>query len=263
MSAAVTADPLRELRHDLDVFTVLVRRDLKVLYKRSLLGFGWALGVPLVQLFVYSFVFRRALSINVDNYSAFVFTGVLVWGWFHSSIGEGVGLITSNRPLVGQPRFPLAVLPYVTVWVRMLHFLIALPLLLGMLWLDGIRPTVAWLFIPILLGIQYLFTVGLTYPLAALNVVYRDTQHLTRAALQLAMFLTPVFYSLDLVSEDTRRLLQANPMTGMLQAWRETLMYGEVPNLAVLGSLLGGGVLSLTLGRWFFVRQSHRFLEEL
>jgi lipopolysaccharide transport system permease protein len=241
----------------------LVQRDMQVIYKRALLGFGWALAIPVVQLIVYSFVFRRALSIDADNYSAFVFSGVLVWGWFHSSIGEGTGLITSNRPLVGQPGFPLAVLPYVTVWVRMLHFLAALPLLIGLLWWDGMRPTATWLFIPVLLAIQYLFTVALTYPLAALNVVFRDTQHLTRAALQLGMFLTPVFYSLDSVPEQPRRLLEANPMTGLLEAWRASLMYGRAPDPAVLASLLGLALVLLASGRWFFVRQSHRFLEEL
>ena len=126
---ASTSSAAREWRHRLDVFQVLFGRDLKVLYKRSALGFAWALAVPVVQLIVFASVFRRSLGSGEEQYAVFVFTGVLVWGWFASAVGEGVGLITANRALVGQPRFPLVILPHVTVAVRLFHFAVALPLL--------------------------------------------------------------------------------------------------------------------------------------
>ncbi|MEP4079126.1 MAG: ABC transporter permease [Haloferula sp.] len=242
---------------------VLVGRDLKVVYKRSFLGLGWALGMPLVQLIVFSFVFRKVLEIEVEHYSVFVFVGVLVWGWFHSSLGDSVGLITSNRVLVGQPGFPLAVLPNVTVLVRLFHFLIALPLLVGMIFWSGLLPNVSWCFVPLLLIVQYLFTVGIAYPLASMNVIHRDTQHVTRVLLQLMMFLTPVFYSLDRVPEELQYWFQFNPMVGILDAWRSVLIKGTTPDLAVLGRLSVVGLVLLFLGRRLFVQQSHQFIEEL
>lgn len=254
---------VRGFRHRLDVFRVLFSRDLKVMYKRSALGVGWALGMPVVQLIVFSFIFRKVLDVQIDHYPAFIFIGVLVWGWFHTAVGESVGLITSNRALVGQPGFPLVVLPNVTVAVRMFHFLVAGPLLVGMLVWNGLPPNPAWAFIPILIAVQYIFTVGLAYPLASLNVVWKDTQHVTRVGLQLLMFLSPVFYTLDLVPENSLRWYELNPMVGMLDAWRDVLMQGVMPDPLVLGKLLLLGLVLLFAGRWLFVRQSHRFLEEL
>lgn len=253
----------RRLQHRFDVFRVLVGRDLKAMYKRSFLGFGWALGLPVVQLLVFTLVFRRVLSVEVANYPVFVFIGVLAWGWFQSSLAEGVGLITSNRALVGQPGFPLVVLPHVTVAVRLFHFLVALPLLFGLMWWSGLRPSWPWLALPLLVAIQYLLAVGLCYPLASVNVLLRDTQHVTRVLLQMMLFMTPVFYDVGRVPEAIRGWYALNPMVGMLGAWRAVLLHGAWPDPRVLGALLLAGVAFYLLGRRLFVHQSHRFLEEL
>ncbi|RYD48833.1 MAG: hypothetical protein EOP85_02780, partial [Verrucomicrobiaceae bacterium] len=182
---ARTSNFKRRLAHGRDVLVVLVDRDLKVLYKRSFLGFGWALATPLLQLFIFSFVFRRVLAVQIENYSSFVFIGVLVFGWFQSSISQSGGLITASKALVTQPRFPLALLPHVTAGVRFFHFLIALPILFGMLWWHGVRPGLPWISLPVLVLVQYLLIVGLAYPLASINVIFRDTQHITAMILQL------------------------------------------------------------------------------
>lgn len=253
----------RELRHRIDVFRVLVGRDLKAMYKRSFLGFGWALGLPVVQLLVFTMVFRRVLSVEVENYPVFVFTGVLAWGWFQSSLGEGVGLITGNRALVGQPGFPLVILPHVTVAVRGFHFAVALPLLFGLMLWSGIRPAWPWLMVPVLAAIQYLLAVGLCYPLAALNVRFRDTQHVVRVLLQMAMFLTPVFYDVGRVPESILPWYRLNPMVGMIESWRDVLLRGQWPDPLALGILMLVGAGLFAGGRVLFVRQSHRFLEEI
>jgi len=253
----------RMLRHRLDVFRVLFDRDLKVLYKRSALGFGWALGVPIVQLIVFANVFRRTLSEGIENYPVFIFSGVLVWGWFSSAVGEGVGLITANRALVGQPRFPLVTLPHVTVGVRLFHLAVAFPLLIGLLWWNGYRPSESWWALPVLVAVQYLFTVALVFPLAALNVVWPDVQHATRILLQLMMFMTPVFYRVEMVPPELWVWFQWNPLVGLLGEWRGVLIDGAWPDWGVLGRFAALACGIYLVGRWLFVRQSGRFLEEL
>lgn len=266
MIAALAGFPLahrRRLQHAWDVIAVLVARDLKVLYKRSSLGFGWALVSPLLQVFIFVLVFRRVLGAPVENYASFVFTGVLVWGWFYASVQQSTALITNSRALVRQPRFPLVLLPIVTVAVRLFHFSLALPFLLGLLWFQGIRPAGAWIALPLLLLIQFALTAGLAYPLAALNVRLRDTQHVVTVLLQLLMYLSPVFYSLDSVPGEMHGWLHVNPMVSLLGAWRDVLLRGQWPNPVHLSVLvLVAGVL-LFAGRRIFIAQSRRFVEEL
>ncbi len=245
------------------MIVVLVDRDLKVLYKRSWLGLGWALVTPLVQLLVFSLVFRRVLSVEVENYASFAFCGVLVWGWFQSALTQSTGLITGNSALVRQPGFPVALLPIVTVGVRFVHFLVALPILFAFMWFKGIQPGSAWLALPLIAGVQFLLSVGLAYPLAALNVSLRDTQHVVFVALQMMMFLTPVFYSMDAVPPKLKPWFQLNPLVGLLEAWREVLLNNRWPNpntLLTIG-LVGAGLL--LFGRHLFVAQSHRFVDDL
>jgi len=253
----------RAWRHWADLFSVLVSRDLKILYKRSSLGFGWALITPLLQLFIFSFVFRHALQMKVENYASFAFIGVLVFGWFQGALGLCGGLITGSKSLVNQPGFPLTLLPHVMVSVRLFHLLIALPLLFGLLWWQGIRPACSWVSLPGLLAVQYLLIVGLAYPLAAINVIFRDTQHIVAVLLQLIMFVTPVFYSLDQVPTSLHSWFYLNPMVGLIQSWREVLLHGNWPNALVMGKLLAVGTALFFFGRKTFVKQSECFAEEL
>lgn len=258
-----TLDARRRFQHGRDVIAVLVARDLKVLYKRSMLGLGWALLGPLLQLLIFLFVFQRVLGVRVENYASFAFCGVLVWTWFHASLIQSTGLITNNRPLVRQPGFPLLLLPHVTIGVRLFHFLLALPLLIGLLAWQGIRPSWAWTALPLLLLVQFALTAGFAYALAALNVRRRDTQHVVAVLLQLLMYLSPVFYSIEAVPPEYRPWYLLNPMVSLLGAWRDVLLHGAWPDplhLAALGTLAS---VLLIVGRRIFISHSHRFVEEL
>ncbi len=253
----------RRWQHAWDVLVVLTARDLKAQYKRSYLGFGWALGSPVLQLIIFSTIFRNVLGSQIPHYPCFVYIGVLVWGWFQGSLGQSVSLITGNSALARQPGFPLALLPHVTVSVRFIHFVVAWPLLFGLLWYDGLRPTAAWAALPMLLGIQYLLSVGLAYPLASLNVLHRDTQHIVGVLLQLMMFVTPVFYDLKVVPEELKHWFYINPMVSLVDAWRSVLLHNQWPDARTMWILFGVGVVLITAGRRIFVAQSHRFVEEM
>ena len=266
MSAPRTAlllERRRSFEHGLDVLAVLVSRDLKLLYKRSALGFGWALLHPLLQVCVFVLIFRGVLGVTVENYASYVFIGVLVWGWFQTSLAQSTSLITSSRALLRQPRFPLSLLPLVAVAVRLFHFSLALPILVTLLWIQGIRPTSAWLGIPLLIAIQFVFITAFALPLAALNVRVRDTQHFIGVVLQLAMYFTPIFYSIESLPAEVRRWLEINPIVPLLEGWRTILLHGDWPDPTRLGILAGASAVLLILGHRIFMHQSRRFVEEL
>ena len=253
----------RRTRHAWDVIAVLVARDLKILYERSSLGLGWALVSPLLQLVIFVMVFRRVLGTHVDNYASFVFAGVLVWGWFQGSLQQSARAITGSRALVRQPGFPLELLPHVTIAVRLFHFLVALPFLVFLLWWQGIYPAWSWVAVPLLIVLQFGLIAALAYPLAALNVRWRDTQHFSVVGLQLLMYLMPVFYPLTAVPEWLRSWMFLNPMVPLLGAWRDVLLQGQWPNGFHLGAIAVLAVVLVLVGRRLFIAESRRFVENL
>jgi lipopolysaccharide transport system permease protein len=253
----------RRLAYVYDVLRELVSRDLKLRYRRSVLGMVWSLLNPLAQLLVFVLIFDRVLRFNIPNYPSFVFVGVLSWNWFQSAWSIATGAITDNRELVKRPGFPMAILPVVTVTAHLIHFVLALPILLLFVLLNGGRLNGAILFLPLVMALQFLLIVGLGYLTAAVHVTFRDTQHLLGVFLMLLFYLTPVFYDSKIIPERFRGIYNLNPMTRLIAAYRTILIQGQVPDLwglLVLGILL---VLLVWLGHAVFKQASYRFVEEL
>lgn len=246
-----------------DLLQELVSREMKLLYKRSLLGIAWTLINPLLQLAVFSFVFSVVIPMNINSYSSFAFSGLLIWNWFSTSLFQATGLITSNRPLIRLPKFPTAILPVVTVTTGLIHFLLALPILVIFLSLDGIEPKPIIFILPILIVLQFVLTVSLAYPLAALNVTFRDTQHTLGVLLQMLFYLTPIFYDVQNVPAAIRPFYYLNPMVSIVEAYRDVLIRGVQPNWLTLLAVGAATVILLPLGHQIFASASHRFVEEL
>jgi lipopolysaccharide transport system permease protein len=253
----------RRLSYLCDLVRELVSRELKLRYRRSILGILWSLLNPLAQLLVFVLIFERVLRLDIPNYPSFVFVGVLSWNWFQSALSIATGAITDNRELVKRPGFPMAILPVVTVTTHLIHFLLALPILLLFVLLSGGRLTSTVLFLPLVMALQFLLILGLSYLTAAVHVTFRDTQHLLGVFLMLLFYLTPVFYDSKIIPERYQALYNLNPMARLVTAYRTILVQGQTPDLVgllVLGILLG---LLVWLGYAVFRQASYRFVEEL
>lgn len=253
----------RKIAHFFDLLRVLVDRDMKLLYKRSALGIAWTLINPLLQLAVFSFVFRSVIPINIPQFSSFAFSGLLIWTWSQTALFQATGLITSNKALIRQPNFPTAILPVVTTMTGLIHFLLALPVLIIFLAIDGIQPSSVLFVLPLLMVIQFILTVGLAYPLAALNVTFRDTQHTLGVLLQMLFYLTPIFYDLNSVPKEFQPFYQLNPMVPLIEAYRAILLKGTQPDWQVLLIVSLAVAVILPIGLAIFRRQSNTFVEEL
>ena len=253
----------RKVTHFFDLLRELVDREMKLLYKRSALGIAWTLINPLLQLAVFSFVFRTVIPVNIPQFTSFAFSGLLIWNWSQTALFQATGLITSNLALIRQPNFPTAILPVVTTTTGLIHFLLALPVLIIFLAMDGVQPNSVLLYLPVLMVIQFVLTVSLAYPLAAINVTFRDTQHTLGVVLQMLFYLTPIFYDLSSVPKQYQPLYQLNPMVPLIEAYRAILLKGMQPDWSAL--LIVSVVLAalLPIGLGIFRRQSDRFVEEL
>ncbi|MBD2256339.1 ABC transporter permease [Pseudanabaena sp. FACHB-2040] len=246
-----------------DLLYTLISREMQLLYKRSALGIAWTLLNPLLQLAVFVFVFQLILPIDMPHYTSFVFTGLLVWTWFQNSLFQATGVIIDSAALIRQPGFPITVLPVVITATGLVHFVLALPVLIVFLMLDGVHLTPYVMFLPVLQLLQMVFTVGLAYLLAALNVSFRDVQHTLGVVLQLLFYVTPIFYNISNVPSRYKILYELNPLVHIVTGYRAILLDGASPNwhsLLLLGLFTA---VTLPFGYKIFKRQSFRFVEEL
>jgi lipopolysaccharide transport system permease protein len=251
------------MSHLYDLLYTLVTRDLKLRYKRSVLGIAWSLLNPLLQLVVYAFVFGAVVPLGIPNYVSFLFTGILAWNWFYGALLAATSTVVDNRDLVKRPGFRTVILPAVAVTSSLVHFLLALPVLLAFLLLQGAPLTGSFIELPVVIAVQFIFTLSLAYFVASLHVSFRDTQYLVAIVLQLAMFLTPVFYDASRIPALQTGLYRINPLVHLLEAYRSILLRGEYPDST---ALLGIGAFTLVLlgaGYVVFTRASERFVDEI
>jgi lipopolysaccharide transport system permease protein len=257
----------RQIVYYRDLLWCLVVRELKVLYKRSLLGIAWTLLNPLLQLVVFSVIFQQVLKAGagINHYISYAFSGLLIWGWTQSALFQATGLITGNRPLIRQPTFPVPMLPIVTVTTGLIHFLLAFPALAVMMAIDRITLNWTVLFFPLLLALQFILTLSFAYPLAALNVTFRDTQHTLGVILQLLFYLLPIFYTVNdpSIPDWLKTFYAWNPLVVLLEAYRSILINGQIPSIPGLLFLIGISATLLPIGYRVFQRQSERFVEEV
>jgi lipopolysaccharide transport system permease protein len=249
--------------HLRDLLRELIVRDIKLRYKGSVLGQAWTLLNPLAELLVLVFVFNSILSLGIPNYPAFLFTGLLVYGWFQTSLYYATGVIVGNRELIRRPGVPSAILPIVTVGSTLIHFVFSLPILFAMLLVSHIPITDAVLALPLLIAVQFVLILAFAYPLATLHVWFRDTQYLLRLALQLLFYLTPVFYDVSTIPAQYRTLYRFNPMVPIVEGYRDLLLRGRLPDPLPLVVLSVCSAAMLTAGVAIFRHTSDRFVDEL
>ena len=253
----------RQLTYLFDLLRELIARDLKLRYKRSFLGIAWSLVNPLAQLLVLSFIFSRVLPLNIPNYPSFLFTGLLAWNWFQTSLYAATGSIVDNRELIRKPGFSAMILPIVTVATNFIHYLLALPILLVFLWINGTSLKATGMMLPVIFAVQFLFTLSLSYLVATLHVTFRDTQYLLGIVLLLGFYLSPVFYDPSAIPGRFQMIYRLNPMVVLIDAYRQILLHGQLPGgLELLAlSLISAGLLWVSYR--IFVRASAQFAEEL
>jgi lipopolysaccharide transport system permease protein len=236
---------------------------MKLRYKRSVLGIGWSLLNPLAQLLVYRFIFEDVLPVKIPNYTSYLFCGVLIWTWFQMSLVLATSSVVDNRDLIKRPGFPVAVLPAVPIISCLIHFLIALPILLTVVVMGGTKITASILLLPVMIAIQFILILGLAYLTSTVHVALRDTQYLVGVVLQLFMFLSPVFYDPSAIPKQYQSLYHMNPLVNLMDAYRAVLVRGQIPDQQSLLLLALPILMLLGAGYLVFRRTSHHFVDEL
>ena len=251
---------IRNLLRYRQLIVALTARDLKARYRGSVLGFFWSLANPLLLLGIYTLVFTKFLPQQVVKpYPLFLFAGILPWTFFAAAVLESTNAITSNAGLIKKVMFPAEALPLVVVLSHLVHFALAIPILLVALvifsLLGQVTISATILLVPVLMILQTAFVAGIAMSVASASVLFRDLRDLMTNLIQLGFFITPIIYLIDRVeSRALRAVLRVNPMTPFVVAYQDVLFFGHLPGVADTLLMVVYAAASLAVGVFVFER---------
>lgn len=241
----------------------LVRRDLLLRYKQTLLGFGWAILVPALHMLVFTAIFTRVVRLETDvPYPIYAYAGLLPWTFFASALTFGATSLTRDVSLVTKVWFPREIFPFAAVLVSMVDFLVASSLLVVLMVVYGVAPGIEVVALPLIVLIQIAFTAGMALLLALANLLYRDVKYLLGIGLTVWMLLTSVVYPVERIGGRLAEWLMLNPMTPIIDAYRAVLLRGEWP---AAGPLAYAAAVSIAVlvGAWTLFHRTEPYFAEL
>ena len=220
-----------------DLIYILTLRDIKVRYKQTILGVLWVIVQPLLMMLIFTLFFGRLAGIPSDGipYPLFAYAGLLPWTFFSNSLNNSSNSLVGNSALITKVYFPRMILPLAAVCAGLFDFLIAFVMLVVLMFYYGIAFSWSLLMLPVLTVMTALWTIGLGMLMSALNVKFRDIRYALPFFIQLMLFITPIIYPLNFISEKWRWMLLLNPLTGIIEGFRSSI-FGkpfDVPNLFV------------------------------
>lgn len=226
----------RELWGARELVRALAERDLRARYKQAVLGFAWAVLTPLALCAIFTLVFRRAVNVDTEgaSYPLFAYVGLIVWQFFSNTMNQGALSLANNLSLLNKVYCPREVFPLATMLVASVDMLIGTAVLGLLFVVFWTAPAATFLWVLPLLLIQFAFTYGVALVLSVAVVYLRDVRHLLPIITQMGVFATPVAYPLGQIPEGLRQLYVAvNPLGAVIEGYREALLYGNAPELAL------------------------------
>lgn len=260
----LSLEDFKEVWRFKELLYFLTWRDFKVRYKQTAIGILWAIFQPFMTMVVFTVFFGNLLKIPSDGvpYPIFVYTGLLFWQFFSTALSETSNTLVSNQAIITKVYFPRLILPISSVATKFIDFAISAVILIGMMIYYGYVPNLTGIFIlPLLLIITFMAAVGGGLFLAAINVKYRDVRYALPFFIQILLFLTPVIYPASIAGKYSW-LLAFNPMMGVIQSARATLLGATPVNWTLLASSFVATAVLLVIGTIYF-KQVERYFADL
>ncbi|MBN2561838.1 MAG: ABC transporter permease [Phycisphaerae bacterium] len=261
-----------------ELMWMLAWRDIRIRYKHSVLGAAWAIVPPTAMMLIFTFVFGTVVNIDKQKltgdaflpYSLFAFSGLVPWMFFANGLTTATGSLVSNRQLITKIYFPREVFPVSAVLSAFVDFAIASVVLIFLASFLHFQPN-GWtyhfhwtaVFLPVVIGVQVVLMIGLGLLLSMANLFYRDVGFLFRSIIQLWMFVTCVVYQLEATAGWKRAIVQLNPMTPIIRAYRDCLIQGRSPFDLAFCNAAAVSVMLLLVGWWWFRRREFDFAENI
>ena len=254
---------LPALWHYRELIYILVWRDIKVRYKQTLLGAGWAMFQPLATMLIFTAVFSYAGKISSDGlpYPIFLYTGLLSWFYVSQALSRSATSLVSEAPLIGKVYFPRLILPLSATISPLLDLLLAFVAFLGLMVWFGLIPTWRVVTLPLFIGLAFLIALSGGVWLSAMNVKYRDVGHVIPMVIQLWMFVSPIIYPMSAVPESWRPLYALNPVVSVIQGFRWAMLPGFEADLSLFATSLAIVVTIFVSGLIYFRSMERTFAD--
>ncbi len=247
------------VRHFFDLLWGMTEKELRARYKHTVFGFIWLVANPLLQMLIIGFIFPLVVKEVVPLYNYFLFTGLLIWNFFSLSLNKTTPSIVNERSLIKKGAFPRAVIPISIILSNLIHYLVALILLIIPLATLGTLSASSAIHFVTGLGLLVVFTIGISLLTCALNVKFRDVNFFMQALLIVWFYATPIVYSLNQIQPDLLWLWHLNPLTSITQLIQHALINSTPPTATMIGSNTAIIIIITTLGIITFYKESKNF----
>jgi ABC-type polysaccharide/polyol phosphate export permease len=246
-----------------ELLVQMTLRDLLIRYKQTVMGFGWAVFMPLVNTAVFSVIFTRVAPIETPvPYPVFAFCGLWVWNFFASSLRFSVTSLTSNPNLVAKVYFPREIFPFSATLVCLVDFAVGSLVLIALMAWYGVVPGWQLLWLPLILAVHLMFTMAVALILSMANLFYRDVKYLFEVCITIWMFATSVVYPVDRIGGTLGTVLLLNPMTPIVEAYRSVIVMNAPPTPSFFTVAIAS-VLGLLIAWVAFHRREFEFAENI
>lgn len=256
---------LRDLWFYRELVYFLTWRDIKVRYKQTVLGAGWAVLQPLFNMIVLSIIFGNLAGMSTEGYPrpVFTFAALLPWGLFSKALTDAGRSLLANRNMITKIYFPRLIIPLSSVLGGLVDFAIAFVVLLGMMLFYKITPTINVIWLPLFTLLAIVTALGVGLWLSALNVLYRDVGYILPVLTQFWLLVTPVAYSSSEIPEQYQFLYALNPMAAVVEGFRWALLGTETAPGPLMAISIGVSILLLISGLYYFRSMERTFADTI
>jgi lipopolysaccharide transport system permease protein len=253
---------LKELLNYKDLFLILAYRDFKVKYAQTFLGFIWAFLQPAATLLIFTLVFGRAVKVDTGSipYPVFALTGLVAWTYFSFVMAQAGDSIIGAQQMVKKIYFPRLIIPLAKSIVGFVDFAIAFLFLMVLLVIFRVTPSHNLIFLPVFILQVVVASLGIGIWLSALNIRYRDFKHLVPFLIQLGLYVSPVGYPSDLVPEKYQLIYHLNPVVGIIEGFRFSILGESLNQYSILSALIS---LIIFLSSIFYFKKVEKVMADL
>jgi len=243
-----------------DLLTELTKKEIKVRYKNSYLGYLWSLANPLLLALIFYFVFKVVTKVQMKDYTLFLISGLFVWQWISNTIIGSANLYISNASLIKKVNFPRNFLAISLTLSEGFNFLMSIPVILFFMLYYHKLPTIYWSWIPVLMILTGFFIYSISLLIATINLFFRDMERLIGLLMTLMFYLTPIIYPMSMVPMKYHTLLYLNPFVPIVLLWQDILIYNKF-SFESLGLSLIYAVIAFIVSFFTYNKLKYKFAE--
>ena len=240
-----------------------IKKEIRGKYKGSFLGVLWSFINPLLQVAVYAIVFPYIMRIKQDHYLQYLIIGIIPWTFFTTVINQGMITVRMNAGIIKKVYFPREILPISVALSGLVNFFISCIIIILFCIFGGLGISWHIVLLPVAAIIQFFFTLGLVFAFSAINIYIKDVEYIVQFIINMLFYGTPILYSVELFPEKLRWLLYANPLTEMIEFYRDIFMYHQLPGMKSILYLVGITLIILFVGLAIFRKLERGFAEEV